>query len=223
MVDKLSKMLDNCQLENVNKPVPADPVLPTEDQSFDDAIDRLQETGRKILVLGDSSCKGSSLIFRRFLCTDNEICTITKPNTTMEGVVESVDQLTKHYTKKDYIIIMVGRDSVLQGGICNFECILNKLKALSHTNCILVTIPYVSKRDTVNNYIYKLNSRIYTLLKHALPDVVYCDINSLISSSDIDFSNAQLGHSGKVKLFRYLTDIITGPNFRLTKLRKHVM
>ena len=157
MIDRLLEIQNQFQTENVNKvvlPVPEGPTQTrNQNQSHDETIEELQETGRRILILGDSLCKGSSLFFKKFLSFESDVCTITKPNMVIDDLVECVDRLSKDYTKRDYVVVMAGRDSILQNRRCNFEAIVNKLKTLNHTNCIFVSVPYLTKRDAINNSI----------------------------------------------------------------------
>ena len=141
----------------------------------------------------------------------------------IEGVIECIDRLSSDYTKNDYVFVMAGRDHALQKRKYNFQSILNKLATLSHTNCVLVTVPYISNVDSINNYIYNFNQKIYTLIKNCLPNITYCDINSIISTVDINFTKMQIKYSGKIKLFGYLSTVVTKTNFRIVTSRNHIM
>lgn len=134
---------------------------------------------KEILLLADQLGKGMNSILRRNFknCT---VTSIIKPGASLSAVMANMQNLTKHLSKTDVIIVMAGQNDLLNRSFPSFKIICENLKKCSHTNIIFSSVPY-TKSININSSIFKynckLNEFIVKLNKVAEGNVKYYEIN----------------------------------------------
>lgn len=163
----------------------------------------------KLLILGDSRAKNLSAAFLGK--TTNElynICSITKPNATLDDIIADAEKLTENFAEQDFLIVFGGSENAVKGTRVKNQS-LDTLKRLSkRIKVIFISIPYCGNRVILNKLIYDVNSMIYHALDAELDNIFYVDINCILSVNELTTSGSYLKHSGKVKLVHYLSSII---------------
>ncbi|KAK9745923.1 hypothetical protein QE152_g6514 [Popillia japonica] len=167
--------------------------------------------------------------FMRESMNNYDITCIFKPNANWECVVDSIDCLAADYGKSDYVIVWAGLNDAFGGRTTSREVFREALAGVSHTNVILVTVPFLHNRPVLNSFIANvilvtvpflhnrpvLNSFIANI-NNGLGSVtetcdhVFCvDINrGLLSAADFSGSGPHLKHIGKLKVVSAVSSFI---------------
>ena len=161
-------------------------------------------TGSRVLLLADHLGKGAAQIIRKSLCPAFDTVSIFKPNASLEQVMQDVKSLTKAFSRNDFVFVVAGANNVLSNSYTDFRFINSKLLQMNHTNIIISSVPYCRSNENLNNRIYDFNRRLYENIQKIKKDLLYVDVNGLISQNSMASNGVQLTGSGKMILFEHL-------------------
>lgn len=187
------------------------------DNSKKDTRTLRRENDKKnsILILGDSNATEFSKILSHLLGDDYIITSYVKHNAMFGEIIGDIQNLTKNFTKKDYVIIMGGSVDALKGSLPK-PLDINKLKSVSnYTNLVLFSVPLWKNRIVLNNYINEFNKTIYyELIVNLNKDrVLFININSIINYTKFIFRRgSSIKYSGKRKLLETVSELINNKN-----------
>ena len=164
----------------------------------------------RALVIGDNQCRNASFILKQKLRDMYQVETVFKPNATFEQSVENLVNLCSSFGSDDVVIIMAGINNVRRGVHLNKQTVGCIFKNLSHTRCIVISVPYFTGGPRLDNDIYRFNVEMYSLIatEEILPHVNYISVDSFLTKHDVSRSGFNLTDSGKHKLFRLLSTVI---------------
>ena len=169
----------------------------------------------KMLLLADDRGGGLSSGLSAVLRGKYFVETIFKPNAFLLDVIMDAPMLTRSFDKHDYLIILAGTNDVLGKSNLNkrdFDNIINKL---SHTNVVILTVPYRVVKGSYNDEAYAFNDRLYRYCSNKINNrcsgVYYCDVNSLFQFRLIR-GNLYLSRREKSRLTRYIRDVVQYTN-----------
>lgn len=131
---------------------------PESDKSTDRAecvAGEISKRGR-LLLLCDQMGYGLGKILRSKL-NGYLVQVIIKPYACYSGVVESVRQLTAEFTKDDTVVVLAGTNDFRNGKYPSFKELNDSIKHCTHTNIMLVAVPFISGEARLNRYIHKFN------------------------------------------------------------------
>lgn len=167
-------------------------------------------TRPRVLLLGDSQARFGGDILTDLL-PNFEILNIFKPNATTEKVLENVSDLTRHFTNKDFVILMCGTNDALCGTRLNIDFMEDVGMILRNTNVILCSTPYWNNRSVLNQFIYDINTNMYNVLNGG--NTFYIDTNRVLTKSDFTRHGLHMNRSGRVKLFSAISFLIRNVNY----------
>lgn len=160
-------------------------------------ISDINSEKNKVLLLADCHGRHFSGLLNNILPKDKFLVEVVfKPNAPFEQVVNCVQNLTKSFTRQDYVIIMAGTTNALGNGCIKPELINRTLSCLSKTNVILTTIPYWRSRKVLNKIINNINislSQSASINEH----VEILDTNSIIDQKYLAQKNNYINFKGK--------------------------
>ena len=97
----------------------------------------------KIILIGDSNIKGYACNLKSLLSNNYEFYSIVKPGSTTSELKESAIEEVSHLSHDDVIIICSGTNDYEQYKFSlTLHNIMNYVKSNSHTNIILMNVPY---------------------------------------------------------------------------------
>ena len=111
----------------------------------------------RVLILADEIGKGFSTILGSMMKGRYAVESLIKTNALTSQVLNGVEQLTANFDRKDHVIIIAGSTDVLRGKKFNQRQMRSVLSRLTHTNIILVTVPFAGKNYQHDERIYKYN------------------------------------------------------------------
>ncbi|KAF5269652.1 hypothetical protein FQR65_LT05991 [Abscondita terminalis] len=160
------------------------------------SINKICNKTHKVLILSDSHGRSYADKLQCGLGNNFQVQCWFKPNACFEKVTESVIPLTKDFTKKDFVIVMMaGANNALKGKNIDKNSIENVMACTEFTNVLLVTIPMWHGRPVLNQLIYNLNLNLYNQSNEY--DSVFLDVNSIISYKDFVRRGLHLNQRGK--------------------------
>ncbi|KAF5279994.1 hypothetical protein FQA39_LY05375 [Lamprigera yunnana] len=148
------------------------------------------KNSKKILILADSNGKNMSATLSGVLShnyKNYQIQSMIKSNVCLEGVVQDIENLTRKFTRSDYVIILGGSSDFLDKNKISINDNILKLicKAVFNTNLLYCSIPYTNtnKISTINDNIFKTNCNIWEKIcnyQKTCDNIVQVDINSVL-------------------------------------------
>lgn len=136
----------------------------------------------RVLVLCDEYGRGLDTFLRKHLMSRGVrygVEMVIKPGASFAGVVEDIDCLTRHYTSKDYVVVVAGSNDFHRGKYPRFRLMIDKVRKCNHTNVVFLSVPYVLARANTRVYKYnvKLSEIVYRLNKCSEGFIGYIDFN----------------------------------------------
>lgn len=158
----------------------------------------------RILIVGDSQSRMSTVLLKDYVRTNHIIETIVKPGATFESVVDNLKSLTQSFGENDYIIIIAGTNNILKKSPLNRNAVFKTYSDLRQTNCILVSVPFFNVNKHSNQDVENFNSELFNCVRSVnCPNFKFVDINNTflqyVSRSYIHLTKAE-----KRRLFFYL-------------------
>ena len=133
---------------------------------------------QKIILLTDETGKGMNALLRKKVNTSN-IQSVVKPNAPLSVVMGDIVKIAEPLSKRDFIIILAGKNDFDRKRFPSFKLICNMLKKCN-TNIIFASTPYTNNHNTnkrIFNFNYRLNEFLIKLNKINEGSVQYCEIN----------------------------------------------
>lgn len=156
----------------------------------------------KILLLGDSHARtGGEILNNNF--PNFETLSVVKPNAKIEAVLNNAIQLTKDFSKEDYIIIIGGTNNALTGAHLNRDFLEKVCNCFNKTNVILCAVPFWLNRPILNEFINSVNMEMYNIFSK-VDRFHYADSNVFLSHNDYTRHGLHLNIKGKNKLFSWI-------------------
>lgn len=168
----------------------------------------------KILILSDSQGRNSAALLNKLLDYNYSVQSVCKPNAMFDDVVSDVDNLSKYFTRNDFVIILAGSNNVLKHKPISQET-FEKLYCVSkRVNLIYTAIPYWKNNCDLNNSLFNFNKTIFNNLKlFNVEGRYFVETNEIIDIySDKYNRDFHLNVSGKRKLFYYIAKLILNVN-----------
>uniref|UniRef100_A0A1Y1L3W7 Uncharacterized protein n=1 Tax=Photinus pyralis TaxID=7054 RepID=A0A1Y1L3W7_PHOPY len=180
---------------------------------------------RKILILADSH--GRNLIdkFCRRLPSDMySVQCIFKANATFQQITCDLPALSLQFNKTDYVIIMAGTNNLLSRKYISDDCVEKTVAALSHTNCMIVAVPYAKDNNLyLNNLAYKTNYQFQFIANSNDDFVKFIDANHFLNSRHKTFNGLHLNDKGKCKLVWFICKYyILNPILKETSIKPNI-
>lgn len=171
----------------------------------------------KILILSDKTLGNLREKLTYALEEKFSITAIIKPNASFENIVEDIENLSKDFSKNDYIIVQGGLVNAKRGvGIARnvFPAINN---ACSRTNLLFISLPFWRDRYVLNGFIKRINDEIYKEI-YMKPEnsgtVKFLDINDTIRFDHFNYNpNITMKKQGVNLLMRMITKILNDEVF----------
>lgn len=90
-----------------------------------------------------------------------KIETIIKPGARYNNCISDISQLTKGYTRSDFIIIFAGSNNFYNyNRYPSFRDITQKVNFSSHTNIVFISVPIFNIDNETNRFIKRFNSNL---------------------------------------------------------------
>lgn len=190
------------------------PVMDKIDVGQQKTESRVGPQGPRLLFLGDSQGRSMGSILRDILGKLYLVESIFKPNALFEDVVRDITNLTMGFTKTDYVVVQAGTNNVLRKRMISDEVLKNLVRSLTHTNLILVSVPYWRKDSRLihNHLVYTSNLRMYNTVLSTGQSIYYIDIDSLIAEYDMFFRGLHIKDGTKANIAGYISHLINGLN-----------
>ena len=202
--------------EAVPEPVPVSESTHLQPPGADDgssATDDLGDTSLKrksrVLVLGDSGCRGSGEILCDSLGNDYSVLTFCKPYAEMSDILANIDVMCRHFHERDFVIISGGINDLIKRNLIP-DLILTKLQSLT-TKChvICLSVAYWTGKDSLNNKIFSFNNKLYHVFQSlGNSRSHFVDVNHFLSDDRDVGRKSRLTLSNKRRLFVYISDTI---------------
>lgn len=136
-------------------------------EKFDTVLTEIKP--RKVMIFADEQGRGLAIKIKSLLGKLYNVQCICKPGANMEEVLKNIESYTKHFSKKDTVIILGGINDVNQYLL--FSQLNHKLYFLTKTNTIICQTPFNKHLDEK-----KLNYEIKFLAKH-FENSIYLDMD----------------------------------------------
>lgn len=164
----------------------------------------------RILIVVDSQSREGSVIAEDYAKDKFAVETITKPNAPFEEVAENVKQLTKTFSKNDFVIIIAGTINILNHIKFNVDSINNLRDDLIHTNCYVVSVPFLNVYPTYNQFISTFNQKLRKSIDgFDSENFKFVEINDIVFYPDVTRNSIHLTKAEKRRLIYSLMCKIT--------------
>uniref|UniRef100_A0A8D8T3Y6 FLYWCH-type domain-containing protein n=1 Tax=Cacopsylla melanoneura TaxID=428564 RepID=A0A8D8T3Y6_9HEMI len=184
-------------------------LLPTEMHN-----DTRKRPKAKVLLISDSMLRDVGQVLSSVL-PYSTVSSVIYPNATFDNVIHSLSELSKGYTKQDYVIIMGGTNNIhnLEPNTSAHINLSPIYEINKFTNIILCSIPY--RYDTwafLNSNIYNTNTILYQKCRQNRISFISC--NTFLQSQHFTLQGLHLNKHGKkvlshkIKSF-VLTDLLS--------------
>lgn len=162
-----------------------------------------------ILLMGDSSVADLSRILQRHQDLDHfEITSIVKHNARMENISENIEQLTKHFTKKDFVIVSGGVRNALTDSKIS-EVVYSRLSLIcKYTNLIVLSIPLWRNRVVLNRFIDQINIQLFEFIQAQASGHTFININSFLGSSSFNVLGNKTKYRAKLQIGERISNVI---------------
>ncbi|CAG9774003.1 unnamed protein product [Ceutorhynchus assimilis] len=166
-----------------------------------------------IFILGDGLAKGFRDIVERCMGKEYHVSALIKENALLDDVVKEVFNYTRHFDKKDYVILMAGVTNLVKGRHIEEKTIQTIKSVGKYTNVIICSVPLWKNNTLVNNFINEYNKMMSNRLCNGDMSNCFLHFNAFIGNKDIYFNynnnNLYIKYRGKlhsyhhVKVFQY--------------------
>jgi hypothetical protein len=125
----------------------------------------------KLICIGDSHTRGFTKVLNNLLGDNFELCSVVKPGSNSNHLLETATQEIKKLNYDDILVICSGtNDLAANKSNLAFRNISNMVARNSHTNIILINIPtdmtQHTHTHTTNDNIEEFNRKIEKLIKY---------------------------------------------------------
>lgn len=97
----------------------------------------------QILMVSDSQGRHSGNIMRQLFDSEKySTLSICKPNASFEAIADTAYEMTKNFTKEDYVIMLGGSNNALENKAIAPNILKSNNDRLSNTNVILILTPF---------------------------------------------------------------------------------
>lgn len=161
----------------------------------------------KVLILADSHGRNMSGMLENELQESYNVSSVIYPNACLNQVVNDINNLTRTFTKKDFVIVIGGTNDLERNVSSSFDkCLKYVISCTSNTNLILTTIPPRYDKYIQENLRTKLNNIFTTCTQH----IEHAQVIDFQEFDRNDFTNhgLHLNYRGKLKLTKNLCGII---------------
>lgn len=163
----------------------------------------------QILVLGDGLAQNFRSILDRCLNSRFVITTVVKQNALLDEVVYNIVQLTKTFTKNDYVVVMGGMVNLLNGIRVKEETIKKLEEVRNYTNLVIFSVPLWENNLLLNKFINEHNKMIFQRICIRNDSVTFLHFNAIINSWYFVFkNNLHIKYIGKVLIAQALKNKI---------------
>lgn len=136
----------------------------------------------RVLILCDENGRDLHTLLKEKLKTCGArfmVETLIKPGASFDRVTEDIKSLTKDYCSMDYVIVVAGSNDFKRNKYPSFRLLVDKVRHCSHTNMVLLSVPYFSKRlnSRIHRYNTRLNELVYRLSQCTEGFVEYVELN----------------------------------------------
>lgn len=115
----------------------------------------------QILIFGNKPyVTGTALLFKKYLYRKFDINCQYGTGLLLEELTTEYLQLSKNFSKDDYVVIFVGRENALAGKNVDKQCLKQIAQVACNTNVIILGSSYEYNRPILNDYIYDINLSI---------------------------------------------------------------
>ena len=165
----------------------------------------------RVLLLADDQGRGMAARLVRFFGRACEVETIFKPGACAFEVMTDAPALVKHFGDDDYLVVLAGTNDIINNKKFKYSQYEKVIKHMSHTNTILLSVPYRALGSSYNDEVYNFNKSLYNYYARRTgggsSNIFFCDVNTLFGTSSYH-RGVHLSQNEKTKLSKYLFDII---------------
>ena len=141
---------------------------------------------RKILIVGDSQCRGATQIFNDYVGKEFSVETFVKPNALLLDVVSDLPCMTRNYCRNDFVLIVAGTNDVLSKRDLNRDLIAELAKGMSHTNVCILSVPILNNRPNLKDRINDFNRAMReTLSVINNNNIVWINLSDILRDDDM--------------------------------------
>lgn len=193
--------------ENASKKINNKQTLPLTTSSVNS-----NDKNGQLLILADSQGRNLSKYTSNVWPSDNKktISSIFKPNATLSEVVNDVGELTKFFTKKDFVVVLGGSNNEIKNKRKQlFYDVERLLKQTEHTNVLVAGLPYRHHLPVENDLINYINIDLEHNIIRKTHHATFLPINNLArhfyTKHGLHFNTR-----GKRKIAEMIRDLTTG-------------
>ena len=135
----------------------------------------------KMLIVGDQYAKNLDRPLRKLMsCRNVTVESFVKPGATFDRVLESLVDLTKDYTEKDYVLVLAGVNDLSTGKFPRIKNINFNIRNCLHTNIVFLSTPGINVDCSyfVHNFNQRLRDYVEFVdgrIQHSISFVNVCD------------------------------------------------
>lgn len=166
---------------------------------------------RKILIIGDSTIMDLYKALQKQANLEAyKIISIVEHNALLESITENICDLTKDFTKRDYVILSGGQRNALCGGSVDLTVFQSLTQMCEYRNLILFSVPLWGNRQILNKFIDQVNIKMYEFSQNQLRNKThYLGLNSFLNSSFFVFRANTLRFVGKVRIAEKISQLLS--------------
>ena len=169
------------------------------------------ELGPRVLVLADSQGRNVAASLRRHLSEGCRVEVTFKPNALLMDVIADCVGLARDFGVNDNVVFLASMNDVLRGLNLAEDRLLGKMKHLSNTNLLIISVPYLNNNFYIKDEVSRFNMALYRCCEMCRPtqSVAYADVNCVLESRDMQKFGPHLTRSGRVKLSKYICQLLS--------------
>ena len=165
----------------------------------------------KILIVGDSQCRGATQLFNDYVGKCYSVETFLKPNAMLEDVARDLPQMTRNFGGKDLVVVFAGTNDVIRQRELNQDIILNLGTGMSETNLCIVSVPKLNVKPellcTINNFNQSMHEVISNINSKS---VTWVNLSDILRDDDVTQKSILLNIAEKRRIFFHIcTSIVS--------------
>lgn len=119
------------------------------------------------------------LLSENLFFSDYIMRAVEKNRGTLDEIIENIENLTKSYTKQDFVIIFGGKNDSAQNFEINYIALEELIENLQHTNTIILGTPYWFGKDRINKFV-DMNNQHFQKICAKYSSAHFLDVNKII-------------------------------------------